>query len=398
MEKAIVSIAKCEKTDDVHSKAIKETVSESLHLIGGLETIVCRGDTIIVKPNLVAPYGYKTGAVTNPYVVEAVCELAKDAGGGRIIIADGAAVGSRTGEVFSVSGIKVVARKIGAELIDLKNTQTILVGISNGVKIRRIRIPRIVMEANIIINVPVMKTHDVFPATLGLKNMKGVLQENDKKRFHIWGLAQCIVDLNKLVLPSLTVLDGTIGMEGLGPTRGTPVNLGVIISSFDTVAADTVGASVMGINPGEIEYIKLASEQGLGCADLSRIEVRGRKIEEVRRPFKRVTLKAGEYLKKGIKVYEKGACSGCKHTIEHLVANLEKEGKLYLLKPYTIMFGQTVAPPATYEGKLIKFGSCTKKYKGKDDYIPGCPPHPEDVLAFFATLLPSNKTYEYFVD
>jgi len=239
------------------------------------------------------------------------------------------------------------------------------------------------MEANIIINVPVMKTHDVFPATLGLKNMKGILQENDKKRFHIWGLAQCIVDLNKLVLPSLTVLDGTIGMEGLGPTRGTPVNSGLIISSFDTLAADTVASLVMGIEPEEIEYIKLASEQGLGCADVSRIEVRGKQIDEVRRPFNRVTLEENKYREKGVAIYEKGSCSGCKHTIEHLVVSLERKGKLNLLKPYTIMFGQTVTPPGTYKGRLIKFGSCTKKYRDKGDYIPGCPPHPEDVLAFF---------------
>lgn len=383
MNKTIVSIVKCKKIEDVHTRAIKETVSESLHLIGGLETIICRGDTVLVKPNLVAPYPYESGAVTNPYVVKAICELAKDAGARRVIIADGSAVGSRTEEAFSSSGLKVVAKEIGAGLIDLKRAEILLVGIPNGLKIKRIRIPRVIMESNIIINVPVMKTHDVFPATLGLKNMKGVLQENDKKRFHIWGLAQCIVDLNKLVLPSLTVLDGTIGMEGLGPTRGTPVNLGVIISSSDTVAVDTVAAAVMGINPEEIEYIKLASGQGLGCADLSQIEVRGRKIDEVRRPFKRVTLEASEYLKKGITIYEKGACSGCKHTIEHLVVNLERKGKLNLLKSYTIMFGQTVTPPIGYKGKLIKFGSCTKKYKGRDDYIPGCPPHPEDVLAFF---------------
>lgn len=392
MEKVIVSIAKCEKIDDVHSQAIKKTVSESLDLIGGLETIICRGDAVLIKPNLVTARSYKSGAVTNPYVVEAVCELARDAGGRRIIIADGSAVGSRTDEAFLASGIRKVAEKTRAELVDLKKAETVPMSIPNGLKIKRIKIPRVVMEADIIINVPVMKTHDVFPATLGLKNMKGVLRENDKKRFHTWGLAQCIVDLNKLLLPSLTILDGTVGMEGLGPTRGDPVNLGLIISSFDTVAADTVAALVMGIEPEEIEYIKLASQQGLGCADLSQIEIRGRKIDEVRRPFKQVKLEEEEYTKKGIKIYERGACSGCRHVMERFIASLEERGKLYLLKPYTIMFGQTVTLPTTYEGKLIKFGSCTKKYRGKDDYIPGCPPHPEDVLAFFEKKYRLDKT------
>jgi len=110
MDKPIVSIVKCEKIEDIHSEAIKKTVSESFHLIGGLETIICRGDTVLVKPNLVAPYAYETGVVTNPYVVGAICELARDAGGRRMIIADGSAVGSRTEEVFLASGIKAMTK------------------------------------------------------------------------------------------------------------------------------------------------------------------------------------------------------------------------------------------------------------------------------------------------
>jgi len=349
-------------------------------------------DKIIVSITKCAARSYRSGAVTNPYVVEAICELVRDAGGRRIIIADGSAVGSRTDEAFLASGIRKVAEKTEAELVDLKKAETVPMSIPNGLTIKRIKIPRIVMETDIIINVPVMKTHDAFPATLGLKNMKGVLRENDKKRFHTWGLAQCIVDLNKLVLPSLTILDGTVGMEGLGPIWGDPVNLGLIISSFDTVAADTVAALIMGIEPEEIEYIKLASQQGLGCADLSQIEIRGRKIDEVRRPFKRVKLEEEEYAKKGIKIYERGACSGCRHAMDRLVTFLEEGGKLYLLKPYTIMFGQTVTLPTTYKGKLIKFGSCTRKYRGKDDYIPGCPPHPQDTIAFFERKYRSDKT------
>jgi len=158
-------MTKCEKIDDVHSQAIKKTVSESLDLIGGLETIICRGDAVLIKPNLVTARSYKSGAVTNPYVVEAVCELARDAGGRRIIIADGSAVGSRTDEAFLASGIRKVAEKTRAELVDLKKAETVPMSIPNGLKIKRIKIPRVVMEADIIINVPVMKTHDVFPAT-----------------------------------------------------------------------------------------------------------------------------------------------------------------------------------------------------------------------------------------
>jgi len=391
MNKSQVSITKCQRIHDY--PGVRKTVKKSLALIGGLDSLVSLGDRVLVKPNLIAPYHYTTGATTNPWVIRALCELAKEAGARKIIIADGAAVGHKTEEVFVATGLKELSAEIGVDLIDLKKSKTVYIGIPNGKIFRRLKIPEIVMEADVIINVPVIKTHDVFPATLGLKNMKGVIQEKDKKRFHKWGLAQSIVDLNKLVLPQVTILDGTVGMEGMGPTHGTPVNLGVIISSFDTVAADSVAAAVMGINPLEIDYIKLAFEQGLGCADLSRIEVVGLAIEEVKRPFKRLKLDFEFYRKKGIEIYEKGACSGCRNTIEAVIASLkESKDRLDLLKGYTLIFGQNVKIPDRYEGKLVNIGLCTRKFREKGEYIPGCPPHPQDLVAFFEKRYSSSKS------
>lgn len=382
MNKPQVAIAKCQKIHDYLS--VRKAVKESLDLIGGLDSLVSPGDRVLVKPNLIAPYHYTTGATTSPHVIRALCELAKEAGAGKVAIADGSAVGSKTEEVFTVTGLKEISAKIGVDLVNLKKSKTVYLGIPNGKIFRRLKVPEAVMEADVIINAPVMKTHDAFPATLGLKNMKGVLQEKDKKRFHKWGLAQSIVDLNKLVLPQITVLDGTVAMEGMGPSHGTPVNLGVIISSFDTVAADSVAAAVMGIDPLEIEYVKLAFEQGLGCADLSRIEVVGLRIEEVKRPFKRLKLDFASYREKGIEIYEKGACSGCRSTMEAFIAYyMESKGRLGLLKGYTLIFGQNVKIPDEHEGKLINIGLCTKKFREKGEYIPGCPPHPHNLVTFF---------------
>jgi uncharacterized protein (DUF362 family) len=382
MNRPQVAIAKCQKIYDYLS--VRKAVKESLDLIGGLDSLVSPGDRVLVKPNLIAPYHYTTGATTSSLVIRALCELAKEAGARKVAIADGSNVGSKTEEVFVVTGLKELSAKIGVDLINLKKTRTIYMGIPNGKIFRRLKIPEAFMESDVIINAPVMKTHDVFPATLGLKNMKGVLQEKDKKRFHKWGLAQSIVDLNKLVLPQITVLDGTVGMEGMGPSHGTPANLGVIISSFDTVAADSVAAAVMGIDPLEIEYVKLAFEQGLGCADLSQIEVVGLRIEEVKRPFKQLKLDFASYREKGIEIYEKGACSGCRNTMEAFIAYyMESKGRLDLLKGYTLIFGQNVRIPDKYEGKLVNIGLCTKKFREKGEYISGCPPHPHDLVAFF---------------
>jgi len=381
MRKITVSLTKCKKIDEFDS--VYKAVADSIRLIGGLVSLISRGDKVLIKPNVLSSYDYRSGAVTNPYVIKALCRLVRDEGATRLVIAEGSNVGSKTNRAFATSGIQKIADEEKVELIDLKSAKTIYMGIPNGRIFRRIEIPEVVMQADVIINVPVMKTHDVFPATLGLKNMKGVIQEKDKKRFHKWGLAQSIVDLNKLVLPQLTVIDGTVGMEGMGPAHGTPVNFGVIVSSSDTVAADTVAASVMGIDPVDIEYIQLANKQGLGCADLSQIEVTGLSIEEVKRPFKRIQLDFETYRKKGIEIYEAGACSGCHHIVEALLVDyLKKEDKIDLLKGHTLIFGQTVKPPKKIKKKLLNFGLCTKKYKDQGEYIPGCPPFPDDVLEY----------------
>jgi uncharacterized protein (DUF362 family) len=381
MKKTLVSITKSDSADEFDD--VNKAVSDSLKLIGGLETFITSGLSVLIKPNVLYTMKYESGAVTNPNVVRSICRLAKNAGARKITIAESSVIGCNTQDAFDASGYTELAREEKVELIDLKKAKTLYMGIPNGVIFRRMEIPEIIFKADVIINVPVMKTHDMLPVTLGLKNMKGVIKDKDKKRFHVWGLAQSIIDINKLVLPQLTVIDGTVAMEGLGPVHGTPVNLGVIISSFDTVAADTVAASVMGIDPANVEYIQLAAKQGLGCADLSEIEVSGLSIEQVKRPFQLLSLDIEKYAREyGIRFHESVGCSGCRQTIETLLNNYMK-GNLDLLKDYTVIYGQTVKPPKKVEGKLLNFGTCTRKYKNQGDYIPGCPPMQEHVLEYF---------------
>ncbi len=389
MGKSVVSITRCIKADDYD--AVDRAVTNSVDLIGGLETYVTQGDSVLIKPNVLLDMDYTTGAVTNPLVVKSLCRLARQAGAKKIVIAEGSVIGCKTGQAFEKSGYTRLSQEEEIELLDLKKSNTIYMSIANGVIFRRIAIPEVVLKTDVIINVPVMKTHDMVPATLGLKNMKGVLTDQDKKRFHVWGLEQAIVDLNKIVLPQLTVVDGTVGMEGLGPVHGKPVHLGLVVSSFDTVAADAVSASVMGIAPESIQYIQLAAQQGLGCADISQIEIAGLSIDEVRRPFEVLRLDFEKYERElGIKIHEAGACSGCRQVVDTLLNNYLK-GNLDVLKDYTLIFGQTVKVPAEIKGKLLNFGACTKRYKSQGQYIAGCPPMQEHVLEFFG-MDPSTWT------
>jgi uncharacterized protein (DUF362 family) len=379
--KPVVSIVRCEKTDD--RDEVRGSVAQSLDLIGGLNTILRRGDQVLIKPNLVDAQDYRTGAITNPNITAAIIDLVRESGAKKIIIADGSCVGTDTTKTFDIGGYTDLAKEKKVELVDIKKSEFIPMGIPNGKVIRRIQLPRTLLESDIVINVPVMKTHDVFPATLGLKNMKGVIQEKDKKRFHTWGLAQCIVDLNKLVLPQITVIDGTIAMEGLGPANGTPVNFGILCSSFDTVAVDVVASLLMGIEPESIEYLKLASEQGLGCGNISEIDVRGLNIEDVKRKFQILTLESLDLSKYGIEIIDVGACSGCRNTLTAGLNKIITGGQISKISGATFVLGSDIGKRAELETQLetrvVKFGTCSKLiFPGKGIYFPGCPPHPDD--------------------
>jgi uncharacterized protein (DUF362 family) len=390
MMKPLVSISRC---TDIHSfESVNEAVRESVELAGGLESFLIRGDLVLIKPNILFSMDYKTGAVTNPHVVRALIRMAREAGAGKVVIGESSIIGCKTRDAFAKSGYDRLAEEEEVDLIDLKKTETVYTGIPNGKIFRRLEIPEIVLRADIIINVPAMKTHDMFPVTLGLKNMKGVIQDQDKKRFHVVGVEQSVVDINKLVLPQLTVIDGTVGMEGIGPMHGEPVNLGLVVTSMDTVAADAVGASIMGVDPKEVTHIRLAAEQGLGCDDLTNIDVVGKAIEEVVRPFKIAKIDLKEFEKKlGIQVIESGACSGCRQVVDSLFTYYMKNN-LDVFKDRTIVFGQNVKLPSRTRGKPILFGPCTKKYRDKGDYMPGCPPMQENVMQYFGVELESEVT------
>jgi uncharacterized protein (DUF362 family) len=381
---SLVSITRCENVDDL--KQVRDALGDALDLLGGLGTVVRPADVVVLKPNLLLPVDHRRGAVTNPLVAEALIDLLRDTGVGRILIGEGAVVGEDTDACFAASGFKEMASRKKVRLVDFKRDEFVPMGLSSGVVYRMLKIPRTVAEADVIIDLPVLKTHDCFPVSLGLKNMKGVIHERDKQKFHLLNLAQCIVDLNKLVLPRLTVIDGTIGMEGMGPVYGEPAHMQLFIASFDCVAADAVGSAVMGIDPQETSYISLAEEQGLGCADLSKIRIAGRSIESVRKSFKRITLEKvlqseefGEY---GIAVVDAGGCSGCRSVLTALVSDLLERGKLSGFAGTTFVMGQNLAPKdlKAVEGPFVLVGSCTRHLRQeRSTYLKGCPPHILDV-------------------
>ncbi len=370
-----VSVVRCGEVHD--ASALLEPVREAFDLIGGLESVIMAGDTVLLKPNLVSPVNYENGAVTNPHLVEAVAILCEEAGARHVVIGDGACVGASTEEAFDVTGLRDMAARHGYELVDFTHAPFQYVVNPLAKKMRRIRLPQAFLEANVVIDMPVMKTHDVLEVSLGVKNMKGLLQTDDKKRFHKWGLVQSVVDLIQIAKPDITLVDGTIGMEGSGPTWGEPVGLGLLLASKDVVAADTVAAEIMGYTLDEADYIRQAAMAGVGCCDMDQIQVLGLPVDEVRHPFRRSSIDPALLDELGIELYPMDACSGCANAVQNFLIFLANHGRLEEMRDTILLYGQSVEelPPEATEGKrVIRIGSCTRSLIGYGHYFPGCPP------------------------
>jgi len=115
--------------------------------------------------------------------------------------------------------------------------------------------------------------------------MFGLLPDKFKSKYHFRGIDKVIVDINAVLPPTLTVIDGFVGMEGPGPYKGDPVQMDLIIAGADPIATDSTACRVMGINPHTIPHINMANTKGLG--EIDDLEVVGEKLEAVQRIFKR---------------------------------------------------------------------------------------------------------------
>ncbi|HEX3043331.1 MAG TPA: DUF362 domain-containing protein [Bacillota bacterium] len=384
-QKSRVSIVKCREYEQF--EAVKTAVKQVTDLIGGLESIITPGDQVLLKPNLLCASNYQTGATTNPNIIFAVAELCREVGAKRVIVAEGACIGDDTDQVFDALGIRELAARHQCGLVNLLKDEFQYVVNPLGRKIKRIRLPRTFIESNVVINLPVMKTHDALAVSLGLKNLKGIIHSSDKKRFHKWGLAQAVVDLGQLALPELTIMDGTVGLEGVGPIVGNPVGLGLMLASTDTIAVDRVSMEIMGFGLEEVDYLRMAGEQGLGCTDLSQITILGEDLDQVKRPFARLSLDLDILNRLRIRLLDCDACSGCHNAISAYLNNLQIHNRLETLQDSTLVYGQNASAEnlSKVDGRMIRLGICTRNLPGAEGiYVPGCPPHPFHIHDFLA--------------
>jgi len=351
---------------------IEQDVTKALDDIGGLGTVISKGDIVLCKPNVQGSFSSGSGIITDAKVVHAVVKMVKQLGA-TPIIGESSVYGRITEECLHVSGMYEVAKKEAVKIVDFDKDEVVKVPIPNGTVLKEIRTVKTVIESDVIIDIPVMKTHVATGVTLALKNMKGVLPSREKAKVHFAGLEEGIADLNATFTPDIVIADGIVGLEGLGPSRGTPVEMGLIVAGFEPVTVDSVCTKIMGMNPNEIKHIKHAYAKGLGEIDIDSMELYGEPLEAVERTFKEPWLQLKEF--KGIELINGNACSGC---LTELLRNLEYakiDGRLDDLKNSTFYIGPDVqSDDARKCEKNIFVGNCCKKLAESGVFIEGCPP------------------------
>ena len=374
--KSRVSIVRTEGNDE---KKIASAVRESIRLIGGLRDIVHPGDLVLIKPNLVAvPETRLSGAVTRWEVCRAIADMVMEIGA-EPVIAESSAAGVNTEEVIQAAGYQEL-RDQGYQVLSLDDSPKAALPIPRGRVFPEVAVFELVKRADVLISVPVMKTHDQTEVTLSLKNMKGTLQDFQKKAFHKQGLLEAVVDLNERLKPALTVIDGTFGQEGLGPIFGSPVEMDLILASKDLVAADAVAGKIMGYDPEEVMITRKAAARGLGEMDLSRIEVQGLQIADVQRRFKRACETSIPDLPPFELLLDEGACTGCRNTVISSIMDMKAQGLEGALEGKYIVAGPLEAarlPRDLRKEDIVLVGLCTKHLaeKGLGNYVQGCPPN-----------------------
>jgi len=311
--------------------------------------------------------------VTNPEVVRAVADLVREAGASPVI-ADSAARGVETDQVIAATGYDKLREK-GYRVIDLKTEKVIRLKCPEAKILKTMKTFELVTKVDKIINIPLMKTHDSAEATLGLKNMKGLLHDDHKSKLHRDGLYEGVVDVNARFTPDLVLFDGTWAMEGLGPMYGLPLRLDLIVAGRDVVAADAVAGYIMGFEPTELLTTRFAHERGLGEMELSKIKIVGEPLDSVRRRFKRVAEDDRIIYEDVNIVHAEGTCTGCKVAIMSSLFDMKNKGMLDQAKGFTLITGDVQLPYGFPEDRVVAVGVCVPKGKRGKRWVKGCPPN-----------------------
>lgn len=373
MSKVRVSIVKTGPKPEYPE--IKEAVQKALDLIGDIRDIIKPGHLVLINPSWVAPpVEREAGCITIPEIPRALADVVKGLGG-RPVIAESSAVGVDTEKVIQASGYRAL-RGMGYEVVNLKKTSHVDIPIPNGKVFKTLPFWELVQQADVIISVPKLKTHDQTEMTCAIKNLKGLLTDSGKKANHQEGLFEAVIDLMSAVKPKLAVVDAIICQEGVGPVFGRPVEMNLIIAGKDLVAVDATCAQLIGYKPSETLLTVNAAARGLGTMDPGQIEVIGESLDSVKRRFLRSIEDNPVEGVEGFQLIQgEATCTGCRNTVMSALIDMRNADQLMYLPGVTVVTGGALLPEGVPRESIVTIGKCTPKESQTERHVKGCPPN-----------------------
>jgi len=282
-KKAIVALGKCPSYQ-------LNLVNELSNLWKLAEMPDVRGLKVFIKPNLVDAVEHYP-STTAPEVIAGLVDLLRDYGVGSVTVGDGPAFRRDAISISQYTGLDELLKQRGVPFVDLNYDDPQPVPVKDDWISRSdvLWLPRHILDADLILSVPKMKTHHWAGVSLSLKNLLGLFPGArygwPKNSIHFNGITASILGLHQILPPVLAVVDGIIGMEGDGPLFGTPVQHGLLAVGKDAVAVDVICADLMGFDLHEVDYLSMAAWAGIGNA--TRIETRGVPVDSLKRNYKR---------------------------------------------------------------------------------------------------------------
>ncbi|WP_010246113.1 DUF362 domain-containing protein [Acetivibrio cellulolyticus] len=281
---SIVSIVKCPQYD---KKIVREALLETFENLGGVDKYIKPGMKVALKANMLMKKRPEDAATTHPVLVGELARIVKSAGA-EVTVVDspgGPYTQSRLEDIYIATGMKAMADEVGVQLN--YDTSDLEVQNPDGKFIKKLRVIKPLVEADLVINIPKLKTHGQMVYTGAVKNMFGSIAGISKVEYHFNmkeydKFADALIDIFLSVKPALNVMDAIIGMEGPGPSAGKPKEIGVILASENAFDLDLTAVNIVKIAPQSVPVIKNAIDRGLCENNIDKIEFIGEKVDDVR--------------------------------------------------------------------------------------------------------------------
>ena len=353
-----------------------------------------RGKKVLLKPNAARLALPGQGVTTHPLVVKATLDYLREMGINDLAIGESCIFGVDAHEAFERTGMRELSESERIPLINMDRGNSMEVRIPKGRILHKIRVPAILKGFSFIISIPVMKTHMHTGVTLSIKNMKGLLWRREKAMLHqlrcnprltrgYKELDMAISDMASVLFPHLAIIDGTVGMEGMGPACGKKKAVGVVVVGTNALSADAVASRIMGFEPESIPHLKLSALKGLGEIKTQNILVKPRDYLKWKSPFEpppsRFSIPFQDVL-----VHDKGSCSACLSTLIILLQNHYSKLGGFRLQDGHIHIGIGKNLEDCPKGTIL-IGNCTAKVREKELFVQGCPPVASEILRVLST-------------